>query len=48
MADLYDSGCVESIGVSNFTVRHLDQLLTEFHSDIPVVNQVTIIVCLTP
>lgn len=42
MAELYDTGRVNSIGVSNFTKSHLEQLLVEYHSDIPVVNQVLI------
>lgn len=45
MAELYDTGRVNSIGVSNFTIPHLEQLLKEYHSDIPVVNQVTVVWC---
>eukprot|EP00123_Amoebidium_parasiticum_P006406 comp17355_c0_seq1/m.16631 comp17355_c0_seq1/g.16631 ORF comp17355_c0_seq1/g.16631 comp17355_c0_seq1/m.16631 type:complete len:295 (-) comp17355_c0_seq1:74-958(-) len=41
LQDLYKQGRVRAIGVSNFTIRHLDELLT--HSDttvVPAVNQV--------
>lgn len=40
MTELYDTGRVNSIGVSNFTIQHLEGLLKEYHNDIPVVNQV--------
>lgn len=39
MEDLYESGKVKSIGVSNYTIRHLEELLAECKIK-PVVNQV--------
>lgn len=41
MTELYDSGHVNSIGVCDFTKDQLQELLKEYHSDIPVVNQVS-------
>ncbi|MCH8908409.1 MAG: aldo/keto reductase [Candidatus Heimdallarchaeota archaeon] len=39
MIDLLDRGLVRSIGVSNYTIRHLQELLD--HSDVvPIINQV--------
>lgn len=40
MTKLYDAGLVGSIGVSNFTTRHLKELLNNNHGVIPTVNQV--------
>ncbi|XP_075990807.1 putative oxidoreductase YtbE [Anticarsia gemmatalis] len=40
LVDLYDNGLVNAIGVSNFTVKHLQQLLRSNHGVIPAVNQV--------
>lgn len=39
MNDLYNEGLVKAIGVSNFTVRHLEELKSDSQS-IPMVNQV--------
>lgn len=39
MNDLYDEGLVKAIGVSNFTIRHLEELKSDGLS-IPMVNQV--------
>lgn len=43
LVELYDNGLVNAIGVSNFTVKHLQQLLKSNHGVIPAVNQVTYI-----
>ncbi|CAK1588818.1 unnamed protein product [Parnassius mnemosyne] len=40
LVDLYDEGCVNSIGVSNFTLRHLKDLNVKATGVCPVVNQV--------
>ncbi|CAG4961969.1 unnamed protein product [Parnassius apollo] len=40
MLDLYDEGCVNSIGVSNFTLKHLKDLNMRATGVYPVVNQV--------
>nr|XP_021187535.2 uncharacterized oxidoreductase YtbE [Helicoverpa armigera] len=40
MVDLYDDGWVNAIGVSNFTVAHLQQLMEANHDVYPAVNQV--------
>ncbi|CAH0578181.1 unnamed protein product [Chrysodeixis includens] len=40
MVELYDNGLVNSIGVSNFTVDHLTQLMKVNHRVVPTVNQV--------
>lgn len=40
LVDLYDNGLVNAIGVSNFTVYHLKQLMKNSHGVIPAVNQV--------
>ncbi|XP_049884903.1 uncharacterized oxidoreductase YtbE-like [Pectinophora gossypiella] len=40
LEEIYDEGRVNAIGVSNFTVRHLSELLLTHHSVIPAVNQV--------
>lgn len=39
MEELYSSGVVKSIGVSNYTVKHLEELMTESAIK-PVINQV--------
>jgi diketogulonate reductase-like aldo/keto reductase len=39
LEDLQQEGVIKSIGVSNFTIRHLDELLAECRTK-PVVNQV--------
>jgi diketogulonate reductase-like aldo/keto reductase len=39
MVDMYNEGLVKSIGVSNFTIRHLEEL-REDSEDTPLVNQV--------
>lgn len=39
LVDIYKSGKAKSIGVSNYTVRHLEQLLKESDA-VPMVNQV--------
>jgi diketogulonate reductase-like aldo/keto reductase len=39
MEKLYENGSAKSIGVSNFTVRHLEELLTSCNI-VPAVNQV--------
>lgn len=40
LVHLYDNGQVNAIGVSNFTEKHLQQILKNNHGVIPVVNQV--------
>lgn len=40
LVDLYDNGLVNAIGVSNYTVKHLQQLMKCNHGVIPAVNQV--------
>lgn len=40
LVELYDNGLVNSIGVSNFTVEHLKQLMKANHRVVPTVNQV--------
>nr|XP_013189283.1 unnamed protein product [Amyelois transitella] len=40
LTELYDDGRVNAIGVSNFTVSHLEQLMLNNHGVIPAVNQV--------
>lgn len=40
LVELYDLGLVNAIGVSNFTVQHLKQLIKNNHGVIPAVNQV--------
>lgn len=40
LASLYRQGYIRAIGVSNYTVRHLQQLLSSNHGVIPTVNQV--------
>lgn len=39
LEELYDDGRVNAIGVSNFTIQHLTELLST-HSVVPAVNQV--------
>lgn len=39
LEEIYDSGHVKAIGVSNFTVKHLDELIAQTNV-IPAVNQV--------
>lgn len=39
LEELYDNGQVNAVGVSNFTVNHLQELIRN-HSVIPAVNQV--------
>ncbi|XP_026316701.1 uncharacterized protein LOC113227679 isoform X2 [Hyposmocoma kahamanoa] len=39
LEELYDDGRVNAIGVSNFTIRHLDEIASN-HSVMPAVNQV--------
>ncbi len=39
LEEIYDSGRVKAIGVSNFTVKHLDELIAQTNI-IPAVNQV--------
>lgn len=41
LEELYDDGRVNAIGVSNFTIRHLDEIASN-HSVMPAVNQVPI------
>ncbi|XP_059055167.1 uncharacterized oxidoreductase YtbE-like [Achroia grisella] len=40
LASLYDEGLIKAIGVSNFTVRHLQQVISATHGVVPAVNQV--------
>ncbi|KAM3968525.1 putative oxidoreductase YtbE [Aphomia sociella] len=40
LAKLYDEGLVKAIGVSNFTVRHLREIMSTNHGVVPTVNQV--------
>ncbi|CAG9781944.1 unnamed protein product [Diatraea saccharalis] len=40
MTKLYDDGLVNTIGVSNFTIRHLKDIMNSNHGVIPAVNQV--------
>lgn len=39
LENIYDNGKVRAIGVSNFTIRHLDELL-EASTSLPTVNQI--------
>ncbi|KOB72811.1 putative aldo-keto reductase [Operophtera brumata] len=39
MAELCDTGRVSSIGVSNFTIQHLEELRKEYQNDIPYCNK---------
>lgn len=41
LEELYDNGRVNAIGVSNFTIQHLDEIANN-HSVMPTVNQVPI------
>lgn len=40
LTELYDEGLVNSIGVSNFTTKHLQELMLSNHGVVPAVNQV--------
>lgn len=40
LEELYDDGRVNAIGVSNFTIRHLSELMESKHDITPAVNQV--------
>lgn len=40
LTELYDEGLVNSIGVSNFTMKHLREIMTSSHGVVPTVNQV--------
>ncbi|CAG9130487.1 unnamed protein product [Plutella xylostella] len=40
LVEIYDSGKVKAIGVSNYTVRHLKELAANSHGLMPAVNQV--------
>lgn len=41
---LHKKGLLKAIGVSNFTVRHIDELLADCGGVKPSVNQVTVVV----
>ncbi len=43
MADVKDSGKAKSIGVSNFGVKHLEDLLSRKPKYVPSVNQVDLV-----
>lgn len=40
LTELYDEGLVKNIGVSNFTIKHLQELMEFNHCVKPAVNQV--------
>lgn len=41
LVQIYDTGKAKAIGVSNYTVRHLQELMTHNLGVIPTVNQVS-------
>lgn len=41
LVEIYDDGKAKAIGVSNYTTKHLQELMTHYHSVTPAVNQVS-------